>query len=135
MVSVMRPVSGVERHLTLAELAEQASGMFGVLDRRHLACGGSVVDAGRAIGAVGELAKCLPRLLIELNTELARHQANGLCPAPGGEGSQPGSETAVRSARLALAEATTAARILARHLVDTGQAIAVFTDGDGVEIR
>jgi hypothetical protein len=89
---------------------------------------GSVVEIGQVVGQVGDLVNGLPRLLMAISAELAVWQKAGGFEAVLGEmASSPGCEAPVGVARLALAEATTAARVLARCISDTSRVVAAIT--------
>lgn len=102
---------------------EQATVTGGDLDP---GAGLVVLELGHVVGQVGEVVTGLPRLLMAISAELARWQTTDT-PGPAEEGSGPGQVAAVGLARLALAEATTAARVLARCVTDTAQAVATLT--------
>lgn len=133
MTVVMNPTL-LECLLSTQQSAGQPSAGLDHQDRN--AGTGAVVEISQVVGQVGDLVGGLPRLLMAISAELAAwQQAGGFGPASSEELSDAGHGATVGMARLALAEATTAARILAHCVNDTGRmltTIAPAAAGTGV---
>ncbi len=126
MAAVVKDGSVRGRQVRIAP-AEAAPARPGAVDHRPATGRRTVADSVRAAELLAELTRGLPRSLMDLSSELLAGQNAGALRLRRSD-DHPSVQAAVGAARYVLAEATTAAQVLAQRLHDTAQILADLGD-------